>query len=274
MPVRLNYLSSSRRVTGVDRVDQYYPFIILIVGIAVVLGGIVVLRVNAFIALLTAAITISLMAPGEWALKIKRVADAFGSTAASIGIVIALAAVIGRAMMDSGAADRVVKMFLSALGEKRSGAAMMGSGFTLSIPVFFDTAFYLLVPLARSLYRRTGRHYLKYLMAIAAGGAITHTLVPPTPGPLFIANRLGVDLGLMILMGIVVGLPSAIVGLMYAGWLDRRMPIEMRPYEGEEQAEAISDERLPSLPVSLAPIVLPILLITLNSIVKTMAQAR
>jgi len=249
------------------------PLLILALGIIVVIGMIVWLRINAFIALITAAIMVSLLAPGASALKIERVAVAFGDTAASIGIVIALAAVIGKAMMDSGAADRVIKMFLSALGEKRSGAAMMGSGFTLSIPVFFDTAFYLLVPLARSLYRRTGKHYLKYLTAIAAGAAVTHTLVPPTPGPLFIANRLGVDLGMMIMMGLLVGLPTAVVGLLYATWLDRKAPIAMRPYEGEVEAEVLTDDKLPGLFVSLAPIVLPILLITVNSIVKVMAQA-
>ena len=79
----------------------------------------------------------------------------------------------------------------------------MGSGFVLSVPVFFDKVFYLLVPLARSMHRRTGKQYLKYILAIAAGGAITHTLVPPTPGPLMIASNLGVDLGMMILVGTI-----------------------------------------------------------------------
>ncbi len=256
---------------------EIHPLLILVIGIATVLGLIVPLRINAFIALITAALLVSILAPGEWALKVGRVASAFGGTAGAIGIVIALAAVIGKAMMDSGAADRVVQLFLKLLGEKRTGAAMMGSGFTLSIPVFFDTAFYLLVPLARSLYRNTKKHYLKYLMAICAGGAITHTLVPPTPGPLFIASQLGVDLGLMILMGIVIGLPAAVVGLFYARWLDGRMPIAMRPYGGEgtdsssEPADP-EDKRLPGLVLSLAPILLPILLITANSVVKVMAS--
>ena len=127
---------------------EIHPLLILFIGIATVLGMIVVMRINAFIALITAALVVSILAPGEWALKVSRVAEAFGSTAGAIGIVIALAAVIGKAMMDSGAADRVVQLFLKMLGEKRTGAAMMGSGFTLSIPVFFDTAFYLLAAVA------------------------------------------------------------------------------------------------------------------------------
>jgi gluconate:H+ symporter, GntP family len=254
-----------------------YPILILIIGIVVVVGMIVVLRINAFIALITAAIIVSLMAPGPWALKIERVASSFGSTAASIGIVIALAAVIGKAMMDSGAADRIVRMFLQILGEERSSLALLGSGFTLSIPVFFDTAFYLLVPLARSLYRQTNKHYLRYLIAIAAGGALTHTLVPPTPGPLFIANQLGVDLGMMIGMGLVVAAPSALVGLYLAGWFDKRMPIAMRPYPGDEHDELTQPAdapKLPNLALSLAPILLPILLITGNSVVKVIGHGQ
>ncbi|MEL6773052.1 MAG: SLC13 family permease [Bacteroidota bacterium] len=249
------------------------PFLILLIGLVVVLGLIIGLRLNAFLALITAALVVSLLAPGPMALKVERVAAAFGSTAASIGIVIALAAIIGAAMMRSGAADRIANGFLNALGEKRSSAAMAGSGFTLSIPVFFDTAFYLLVPLARSLARTTGRHYLRYLVAIAAGAAITHTLVPPTPGPLFMANRFGIDLGVMILVGLAVGLPSATAGLVFATWLDRSMPIPLRPYEGDEAIEDAPDEAaLPGMALSLAPIALPILLITVNSVVKVLAQ--
>ena len=177
------------------------PLLILIIGIIIVIGMIIVLRVNAFIALITAAMVVSILSPGVLADKMTRVAVAFGNVVGSIGIVIAMAAVIGKCLMDSGAADRIVRAFLRLLGEKRSPWALMGSGFVLSIPVFFDTVFYLLVPLARSLYKRTGKNYMVYLMAICAGGALTHTLVPPTPGPLFIANEFGIDLGLMILMG-------------------------------------------------------------------------
>ena len=112
-------------------------------------------------------------------------AVAFGESAGKIGIVIALAAVIGKCMLDSGAADRIVRGFLRLFGQNgMPRLALMGSGFFLAIPVFFDTVFYLLVPLARSLHRRTGVNYLLYVLAIGVGGAITHTLVPPTPGPL------------------------------------------------------------------------------------------
>jgi GntP family gluconate:H+ symporter len=141
-----------------------YPLFILLAGLVVVVGGIVILRMHAFLALICAATVVSLLAPGAWGDKIPRVAEAFGATAAGVGIVIALAAIIGMAMTASGAADRIVRAFLRLFGEQQGGTVLMASGFTLAIPVFFDTVFFLLVPLVRSMYRRTGKHYLKYLL--------------------------------------------------------------------------------------------------------------
>jgi H+/gluconate symporter-like permease len=249
------------------------PLLILCVGIIAVIGLIVFLRVNAFLALIAAAMLVSLLAPGELSEKISRVAEAFGSVAASIGIVIALAAVIGTCLMESGAADRIVRSFLRVLGEKRAHWALMGGGFVLSVPVFFDTVFYLLVPLARSLYRRTQKKYMLYLMAICAGAGLTHTLVPPTPGPLFIASTFKIDLGLMILMGIAVALPTAIAGLYVCRLVDRWVPVPMRSYAGEEEPKSLKDEELPSLWLSLAPILLPVLLISAHTVANVFADA-
>jgi gluconate:H+ symporter, GntP family len=269
-----------------DHATSWYPFVVLAVGIAVVLGGIVLLRVNAFIALLTAALVVSLMVggpgrdgAGHLSDPVARVVDAFGATAGAIGIVIALAAIIGEAMMRCGAADRIVQMFLALLGEERGAAAMMSSGFVLSVPVFFDTAFYLLVPLARSLYKATGRHYVKYLVAIAAGGVATHAIVPPTPGPLFVANVFDVNLGVMIVLGSVVALPAAVAGLLYGVLMDRRMPLrphqddaDVAPEDVAPAAPVAASRPLPGLTLSLLPILLPIVLITGNAVVKTLAQ--
>jgi len=223
--------------------------------------------------LISSAVVVSLLSPGALAEKMSRVAEAFGNTAGSIGIVIALAVVIGKCMMDSGAADRIVRGFLSLLGEKRSSTALMASGFVLSVPVFFDTVFYLLVPLARSMHRRTKKHYLKYAMAIAAGGVVTHSLVPPTPGPLIMADNLGIDIGVMIMVGALVALPAAVVGMLFSGYADRRMNIQMKPLGGGlSEPEPLEDHQLPGLLVSLLPIILPVLLVSTNTIVRTMAE--
>lgn len=248
------------------------PVAILCVGIAIVLGAIVLLRINAFIALITAAIVVSLLSPGDMTQSISRVAVAFGNTAGGIAIVIALAAVIGTCMLDSGAADRIVRTFVGTMGERRAPLALMGSGYVLAIPVFFDTVFYLLVPLARSLHRRTGKEYLKYILAIAAGGAITHTLVPPTPGPLLMAQTLNIDLGLMIMVGLLVALPAAIVGVVFADIASRIMQTPMRPLAGVVESEPLADEQLPPLWISVLPVLLPVLLISGNTMLSTLAN--
>jgi gluconate:H+ symporter, GntP family len=243
------------------------PILILLVGMAVVLTAIIAFRVNAFLALIGAAIVVSLLAPGDPAAKIARVAEGFGRTAGSVGVVIALAAIIGNAMTESGAADRIVGGFLRALGEKHDAVALGATAFVLSLPVFFDTVFYLLAPLARSMYARTNRQYLKYLLAMTSSGVATHTLVPPHPGPLGVADVLGVDLGLMVVMGIAVALPSAIVGFQFARWRDRTMPIPMRVPVAERPE---NDAALPGLLPALLPVVLPVLLISSSTIVDAL----
>ncbi len=249
------------------------PLVILAIGIAIVIGMIVALRVNAFLALITAAIVVSLLAPGEFSEKISRVATEFGTTAGKIGVVIAMAAIIGKCLIDSGAADRVVRLFVGLLGEKRCAVSLMASGFVLSVPVFFDTVFYLLLPLARSMHRRTKRSYLLLILAMGAGASITHSLVPPTPGPLIIAGTLGIDLGMMILVGLLCAIPTAIVILFFVGWLSKRIDIPMRPLEGTgPEPEPLPDEQLPALLPSILPIILPILMISMHTVVSTLAN--
>ena len=255
-----------------------HPLLILLLGTVVVIFCIIKLRIGAFFGLMIAALLVSFLAPGEMGEKISRVIEALGGTAGKISLIIACAAVIGKCMMDSGAADRIVRAFLDALGEKRSPIALMSSGFVLSVPVFFDTVFYLLVPLARSLHEKTRMNYLLYILAIGGGAAITHTLVPPTPGPLAMAENLKFDVGIMIIMGIAVSVPCAIAALLYAGWVQKRMDIPMRPIAGgaAEESEikpAADDAKLPGLIPSLLPIILPVLLISTNTVVSTLGKS-
>lgn len=264
---------------GGEAVDRY-PLYVLAVGIVSVLGLIIGLRMNAFLALIISAIVVSMLVVGEDGFqmdaaggRMNAVVSAFGSSAGGIGIVIAMAAIIGKCMLDSGSADRIVRTAVKITGVKKASVGLMASGFILAVPVFFDTVFYLLVPLARSLFKQTSRNYLRYLMAIATGGAITHTLVPPTPGPLLVSANLGVDIGTMMWVGTLVAIPAAIVGLIFSIVVDRIMPVPMRPLgPGEEKHDTLTDEQLPSLWVSLLPIVLPVVLIGMGTLANTLAD--
>lgn len=250
-----------------------HPYLIVLLGIATVLLLIIGLRINAFIALIAAAFLVSFLAPGPVNEKVSRVAVAFGENAGKIGLVIGFAAVIGEAMMLSGSADRIVHAFLQLLGAKRASLALMSSGFVLSIPVFFDTVFYLLVPLAKSLYRTTRKNYLLYVCAIAAGGAITHTLVPPTPGPLQMASTLKVPVGLMMMVGLLIAAPAAGTALLVAALIDRRMSIAKLPVfsEDDDSEDMLAKRHAEVMRVplfeALLPVLLPVILISGDTIV-------
>ncbi len=254
-----------------------HPLLILAIAVAVVFVLIIRLKVNAFLALITAAMTVGLLSPlvrlGD---VMPQVAASFGNVCGSIGIVIALAALIGQCLMESGAADKIVRVFVRLLGEKNSSLSLVTSGYVLSVPVFFDTVFYLLVPLARAMRVRTGKNYLLFLMAICAGGAVTHSMVPPTPGPLAMAATLHVDLGVMILVGAIVGAPMSAVGWLYSRMRDRQLDIPLRETPGltlaELEALAATEERhLPGFALSLLPIILPVIFITSNTFVHAIS---
>ena len=249
-----------------------HPLAILAIAIAVVFVLILRLKINAFIALITAATTVGILSPNvRFGEVMPAVAGEFGSVCASIAIVVALAALIGQCLMESGAADKIVRVFVRALGEKHASLSLLSSGYVLSVPVFFDTVFYLLVPLARAMRVRMGKNYLLFLMAISAGGAVTHSMVPPTPGPLAMATTLDIDLGAMILVGAIIAVPMSVCGWLFAIVRDRQLDVPLRETPGLTLAELETlaqrhEERLPSFFMAMLPIVLPVVLIASNTL--------
>ena len=249
-----------------------HPFLILALAIAVVFVLIIALRINAFLALITAATVVGVLSANiPFAEVMGRVAGHFGAMCAKIGIVIALAALIGQCMMESGAADKIVRVFVRLLGAERVSLSMVSASGVLAIPVFFDTVFYLMVPLARAMRIRTGKNYLLYIMCVAAGGTVTHSLVPPTPGPLTMAANLDIDLGVMIIVGALFAVPAMAAGWLFSIYMNRRMEVPFRETAGMSLADLEKlahsrDEELPGFLHSLLPIALPVALITSKTI--------
>ena len=135
--------------------------------------------------------------------------------------------------------------------------------FLLSIPVFFDTVFFLLIPLARAMSFRAGGRYLYFVMAMAGAGAITHSMVPPTPGPLAIAEILSIDIGVALPVGLLASIPLALIVLWVSGWLDQKYKVPMRPVAGvgKEDLQSVLDKDLKDLP-PLVQSYLPVLLLS------------
>lgn len=256
--------------------SPYWPFFVLFLGVLAVVLMITVWRFHPFIALILAAILVGLISvdlpgvEGQHPLvnAIELPMMEFGSMAGKISWVIALAAIIGVAMMESGAAERIVNFLLEKLGENRAALALMISAFVLSIPVFFDTVFFLLIPLAIALALKTGKHFVLYVVAMAGGGAITHSIVPPTPGPLIMAETLQIDLGITIIGGLLLGVLPAVAVLWLAKKLDNRLNIPVRVAE----INPVALDTKPGLIVSLLPILLPVGLISMASIVDVLSN--
>ena len=279
---------------------SYWPLGILAISVIFIVFSIIKLKLHPFLALIFAAVLTGLLTgdlPGmstenvglfksrvalndtpedtsnDMLLALKWSLLGFGNTAAGIGFVVALAAIIGTCMLGSGAADRVVRALMNLCGEKHAGFVLLLSGFLLSIPVFFDTVFFLLIPLARALSLRTGKNYTLYVIAMAGAGAITHSMVPPTPGPLMIAAGLQLDLGVAMLAGLFASILPAILVLYMARCFDAKFNIPMRETPGTSNSElkSIVDKKnseLPNLFLSALPIALPVILISLVSILK------
>lgn len=199
---------------------------------------------------------------------INRVASALGSTFGKIGILIAMASIIGQCLLASGAAERIVLGIRQAMGERWTTPAFVISSFVLAIPVFFDTVFLLMLPLARAMARRTGRDYLMYVMSIIVGGTLAHSLVPPTPGPLFVATELNVSIGAMVIGGIGVGFWGVVAGYLYMVWANRRWDIPLRMTEEAAVAGGTlpENEQLPGFTISILPVFVPIVLLAMKTV--------
>lgn len=192
----------------------------------------------------------------------QRLTKAFGETAGQIGVLIALASVLGACLAESGAAYRIVASSLTIVGVNRAPLALACSSFLLGIPIYFDTVFYLMVPLAKSLCARIGKDYVYYILAIMAGGSIAHSLIPPTPGPLQVATILGVDVLTLLGFGVVIGGLSSAGALLAAKWINSRVTVQLDAEQHLELKSASnSTDALPPLWLSLLPIAIPFLLI-------------
>lgn len=241
------------------------PLGILGISVVFIIAAIAIWRLPAFFALAFAAMLVGLLSAVDagtgFVAAIERPLTELGIACGKIAFPIALAAVIGVCLTESGAADRIVRGFIAAFGEKRADVAMLVSGFVLAIPVFFDTVFFLLIPLARVLAQRTGRNYTLYVMAMCGGGVITHSTVPPTPGPLLVSEMLQLDLGVAIIGGLACGIIPAATVLGLAHWLNRRVPVAVQAQAGDAAAVSRNEADLPPFLLSILPVALPVLLI-------------
>lgn len=253
---------------------SYIPVIGLAVAIFVLIFLVLRTRVHALLAMLIAAAIAGVSGGLTAAETVTVITKGFGSTLGSIGIVIGLGVMMGRVLEVSGAAEQIAYSFIKWLGRKREEWALAITGYIVSIPIFVDSAFVILYPLAKALAKNGKRSILTLGVALAGGLVVTHHTVPPTPGPLGVAGIFGVDVGAMILAGMSLAIPCVIGIVFYAKWLGTKYPEFMPDETGSEDLKEVharymeekANKPLPSLFLSLLPIITPILLIFINAI--------
>jgi gluconate transporter len=236
----------------------------LLVAIALILFLILKWRVQAFIALLVASVFVGVAAGTMSMTEVGgTIVDGMGSSLGFIATIIGLGAIFGAMIEHSGGAQSLANGTLKFFGEKRATWAMLVTGFLISIPVFLDVALVILAPILYALSRKTGKSLTKFGMPLLAGMVVTHSFVPPTPGPTWVAYEFGVPIGTVILYSVVVGLPTAIIaGIWFGDRMASKVHIDPPELEVEEESNP------PSFGMIAGILLLPIVLIVAGSLVE------
>jgi GntP family gluconate:H+ symporter len=274
------------------------PLFILLIGVIIVVGGIIALQLHPFLALILGAFAVALLTPGsaieqfvinkggtEVAAKAlsaksigERIAFEFGSTCGKIGILIAMAAIIGKCMLESGAAERIVRSMLNVTGVNNAPISFLISSFFLGIPVFFDIVIFLMIPLAKAVSMRIGKNYLLLVLAITGGAAMANSFVPPAPGPLFLVGEMNIPIGMMMAGGTMLGLVTITAGYLFAVWANKKWPVVLRDsmdarLEDIKSLSVKDDSQLPPLWLSLLPVSFPLIFICADNILESMMKS-
>ncbi len=240
--------------------------ILLLLSVVFIIIATTRLKLHPFLALLIAAFGYGILC-GKMSLEqvVESVNAGFGGTIGYIGIVILAGAVIGTFLEKSGGAYKLAESTLKLVGSKNVPLAMGIIGYIVSIPVFCDSAFVILCPLAKALSRKVKISLAASAVALSLGLYATHTMVPPTPGPVAAAGLLKADLGLVILWGALVSIIALAAGWLFAIKFAAKVHIDPESQPEESDLEKVTAQG-PSALKSLTPILLPIVLIVARSI--------
>jgi GntP family gluconate:H+ symporter len=233
-----------------------------VVGIAVIVLLITVAKLHPFLALIFGALTVGSVA-GEKPLKVmESFATQFGSTAAEVGILIALGAIFAKLLADSGGADRIVDTIVGRASPRALPWAMALVGAIIGLPMFFEIGLVLLMPVIYLVARRSQQSLITIGIPALAGLSAMHGLVPPHPGPLAAIGALNADLGLTLGLGVAVAIPTVIVaGPLFGKLAGRWVVVGVPEAFGEVERDTPEGERRqPSFGITLFTVLLPVVL--------------
>lgn len=249
-------------------------YLLLITGLAILLLLIFVikLKIHAFVSLLLVSVFVALGAGMDFQMVVASIEKGMGDILGFIAVIVGLGAILGKLLEASGGAETLANYLIKGFGEKRSNWALAFTGFVISIPVFLDVGFIILVPIVYALTRRSNKSLLHYAIPLLAGLAVTHAFIPPTPGPVAVAEVMGLDLGWMIIFGMITGIPTAIIaGPLFGKYIGSKIHVKVPAYLDTEQARPPGTRK--DFVLVAVIILLPLLLIlistTLSTLIKT-----
>ena len=256
--------------------DPTRLIIAAVAGLILLLVLIIRFRWQAMIAILVGAITIGLAAGMPFEQIVASVNDGMGNTLKGIALLVGLGSMFGAILEISGGAQTLAVTMVNRFGDRKAAWALGITGLVIAMPVFFDAGLIILIPLAFSLAKRTSRSSLYYAIPLLAGLAVGHAFIPPTPGPVLVATMLGVDLGWVIIVGLVCGFFAMIVaGPVWGAYCGKKYFIPV-PEHVASQPD-IDTSKLPSFATVVLIILIPLVLIILKSVagvVDAMAPMR
>jgi len=249
--------------------------IILIVaaGVALLLLLVLKARINAFISLLITAIFVGILAGMPLKEVTAAIQKGMGETLGFIAVVVGLGAIFGQILESSGGAHALANYMLKKFGQGRASWAMMITGFIVAIPVFFDVGLIIFIPIIYALGRDTGKSLLYYGIPLLAGLAVAHSFIPPTPGPVAVSEIIGADLGWVIMFGLMLGLPTAVIaGPLFGKFISGKIKIDSPSMVNGEVDDEASRSGLPSFWLILVLIVTPLLLIVISTMASILIK--
>ncbi|MGW3632604.1 GntP family permease [Streptomyces sp. NPDC005122] len=247
-------------------------------GILLLLFLIIKVRLQPFVALLAVSIAVGLAAglsvtelfgTVQRSDAVSLIESGMGGTLGHIAIIIGLGTMLGAVLEVSGGAEVLASRLFQLFGEKRAPLAMGLTGLIFGIPVFFDVGIFVLAPIVYAAAKRGGKSILLYCLPLLAGLSMTHAFLPPHPGPVAAAGLLHVDLGWVILMGVVCGIPAVLAAWVWAAWIGKRIfvPVPQDMVEAADEAKAALAEEQRSAGVT--PREAPVPLGTVLTIIGT-----
>lgn len=236
-----------------------------LIGLGILLILIIKFKVHAIISILVGAISIGLIAGMPAADIIASVNDGIGNTLKGIALLVGLGSMFGAILETSGGAQTLAVTMVKKFGDKKAAWALGITGLIVSMPVFFDAGLIILIPLAFSLAKRTNRSTLYYAIPLLAGLAVGHAFIPPTPGPILVANMLGVDLGWVILVGILCGSVAMVVaGPIWGKYCGKKFMVPVPEHVANQ--EDMDESKLPPFGLIVGIILIPLVFIICKSI--------